>query len=71
MDLNDIFQKNRYSAEDDQSTLVYGDTRKVKLTLEQINKLRRIKEAKKFEEYNKLQKIKAQYGGKTDDSGGL
>lgn len=71
MDLNDIFQKNRYSAEDDRSTLVYGDTRKVKLTLEQINKLRRIKEAKKFEEFNKLQKVKAQYGAKTDDSGGL
>lgn len=71
MDLNDLFTKNRYSAENDESVLVAGDTRKVKLTLEQINKLRRIKEAKKFEEFNKLQKVKAQYGSKSDDSGGL
>ena len=48
MDLNDLFEKNRYSVEDDKSVLIIGDTRKVKLTLEQINKLRRIKEAKKF-----------------------
>ena len=71
MDLNDLFEKNRYSVEDDKSTLIIGDTRKVKLTLEQINKLRRIKEAKKIEEYEKLQKVKAQYGAQKDDSGGL
>ena len=71
MDLNDLFTKNRYSAENDQSVLVAGDTRKVKLTLEQLNKLRRIKEAKKFEEFNKLKKVQAQYGGKSDDAGGL
>tara|TARA_B100000886_G_scaffold320649_1_gene262270 strand:+ start:360 stop:575 length:216 start_codon:yes stop_codon:yes gene_type:complete len=71
MDLNDIFNKNRYSVENDKSTLLVGDTRKVKLTLEQINKLRRIKEAKKFEEFTKLQSVKAQYGKASDDSGGL
>lgn len=71
MDLNDIFNKNRYSAENDKSTLIAGDTRKVKLTLEQVNKLRRIKEAKKFEEFSKLQAVKAQYGKAGDDSGGL
>jgi hypothetical protein len=72
MDLNDLFTKNRYSVEDDQSTLIIGDTRKVKLTLEQINKLRRIKEAKKFEAFAKLQKVKAQYGaGDNSDAGGL
>tara|TARA_B100001057_G_scaffold407555_1_gene421482 strand:+ start:1096 stop:1311 length:216 start_codon:yes stop_codon:yes gene_type:complete len=71
MDLNDIFNKNRYSAENDKSTLIAGDTRKVKLTLEQVNKLRRIKEAKKFEEFSKLQAVKAQYGKPSDDSGGL
>ena len=71
MDLNDLFTKNRYSAENDDSVLVAGDTRKDKLTLEQLNKLRRIKEAKKFEQFNKLKKVQAQYGGKSDDAGGL
>jgi hypothetical protein len=71
MDLNDLFEKNRYSVEDDKSVLIIGDTRKVKLTLEQINKLRRIKEAKKFEEYEKLQKVQAQYGAESSDDGGL
>lgn len=71
MDLNDLFEKNRYSVEDDKSTLIIGDTRKVKLTLEQINKLRRIKEAKKFEEYQKLQKVKAQYGAQKDEGSGI
>jgi hypothetical protein len=62
MELNDLFVKNRYDGEDDQSTLQLGDTRKSRLTLEQINKMRRIREAKKFEEYEKLKRIKAQYG---------
>ena len=68
MDLNDIFNKNRYSVENDKSTLLVGDTRKVKLTLEQINKMRRIQEAKKFETYEKMKRVKAQYG--PGDEGG-
>jgi len=69
MELNDLFKKNRYDAEDDQSTLELSDTRKSRLTLEQINKMRRIREAKKFEEYEKLKRIKVQYGkgGSSDD----
>ena len=66
MELNDLFVKNRYDGENDQSTLQLGDSRKSRLTLEQINKMRRIREAKKFEEYEKLKRIKAQYGGGKD-----
>ena len=70
MELNDLFTKNRYSAEDDNSVMDFKDTRKTRLTLEQINKMRRIQEAKKFEEYEKLKRIKAQYGSEEsgDDS---
>lgn len=68
MELNDLFAKNRYSAEEDQSVMDFNDTRKTRLTLEQINKMRRIQEAKKFEQYEKLKRIKAQYG--TEESGG-
>ena len=68
MELNDLFAKNRHDGESDQSTLQLGDTRKSRLTIEQINKMRRIREAKKFEEYEKLKRIKAQYGSSDTDS---
>lgn len=68
MELNDLFKKNRYNAEDDKSTLELSDTRKSRLTLEQINKMRRIREAKKIEEYEKLKRVKVQYGGSKDSS---
>ena len=71
MDLNDLFEKNRYDAEEDQSILTLKDTRKTRLTLEQINKMRRIQEAKKFEQYEKLKRIKAQYGRQESGEGGL
>ena len=64
MELNDLFKMNRHDVKDDNSTLELSDTRKSRLTLEQINKMRRIREAKKIEEYEKLKRIKAQYGGK-------
>lgn len=67
MELNDLFAKNRHDGENDQSTLQLGDTRKSRLTLEQINKMRRIREAKKFEEYEKLKRIKTQYGGESSE----
>jgi hypothetical protein len=63
MELNDLFNKNRQDGESDSSTLEITDTRKSRLTLEQINKMRRIREAKKLEEYEKLKRIKLQYGG--------
>ena len=67
MELNDLFAKNRYSAEDDNSIITSKDSRKTRLTLEQINKMRRIQEAKKFEEYEKMKRVKAQYGSGDDN----
>jgi hypothetical protein len=58
MELDDLFKKNRHDGAADQSTLQLSDTRKSRLTLEQINKMRRIREAKKIEEYEKLKRIK-------------
>tara|TARA_B110001454_G_scaffold207828_1_gene219666 strand:- start:1466 stop:1693 length:228 start_codon:yes stop_codon:yes gene_type:complete len=55
-------QTNFYDAENDQSILVQGSTRKSKLTLGQINGLRRMYDAKKFEKSKMVEKIKAQYG---------
>ncbi len=68
MELNDLFAENRYPAEEDNSIIKYKDTRKTRLTLEQINKMRRIQEAKKFETYEKMKRVKAQYG--PGDEGG-
>jgi hypothetical protein len=51
-----------YDPEKDQSILVQGNTRKSKLTLSQINGLRKMYDAKKFEKSKMIEKIKAQYG---------
>ncbi len=51
-----------YDPEGDQSILVQGSTRKSRLTLGQINGLRRMYDAKKFEKSKMVEKIKAQYG---------
>ncbi len=62
---NDL--KDFYDPEQDQSIIVQGNTRKSKLTLGQINGLRRMYDAKKFEKSKMIEKIKAQYG--QQDSG--
>ena len=59
--------KDFYDAEQDQSIIVQGNTRKSKLTLGQINGLRKMYDAKKFEKSKMIEKIKAQYG--QQDSG--
>ena len=60
--LNDFYDPSQ-----DQSILVQGSTRKSKLTLGQINGLRKMYDAKKFEKSKMIEKIKAQYG--QQDSG--
>lgn len=55
MKLNQLFEdidpvpNSRYDAEDDKTVLKAENTRKVRLTLEQINKLRRMQEVRKVE----------------------
>ena len=55
----------------DQSVLAQGDTRKSKLTLGQINSLRKMYDAKKFEKSKMIEKIKAQYGQKDSGDQGI
>ena len=62
---DDVF----YDADKDHSVLAQGDTRKSKLTLGQINSSRKMYDAKKFEKSKMIEKIKAQYGQKEEDSG--
>lgn len=45
----------------DNSRPQWGNTRKTKLTLEQINKLRRMTEVRNYEYVKNLKKIKRQY----------
>lgn len=47
--------------EQDQSQPKWGETRKTKLTLGMINKLRRMNDVQAFERANDLKKIRKQY----------
>lgn len=46
----------------DETTLKFGDVRKTKLTLAQINLLRKMNDQRKVEYAQKLKEIKLQYG---------
>jgi hypothetical protein len=46
---------------DDHSQPVWGESRKTKLTLREINKLRRMQEVQRFERAKDLKKIRKQY----------
>lgn len=55
----------------DNSKPVYRTSRKTKLTLKQIRKLRRMLDVRNYERKIYLQKVKKQYGSKTEgDAGG-
>ena len=58
-----------YDGEKDNSSLQSGDTRKSKLTLGQINSLRKMYDAKRFEKSQMIEKIKAQYGAQSGEQG--
>lgn len=60
-----------YDGEQDKSPLKHGDTRKSKLTLGQINSLRKMYDAKRFEKSQMIEKIKAQYGAQSGEDGSL
>lgn len=59
---NDFAVDHRYSNENDSSVLKHGDSRKVKLTLRQINQLRKQSEAHEFEEESEANFIRQMYG---------
>ena len=49
------------SQEDDKSTITLGDLRKTRLTLRQLNKLRKLIDVRNFELSQSLKKVKTQY----------
>ena len=61
-DVNDFAVDRRYDNSNDQSVVSTSDTRKVKLTLRQINQLRMQSEAHEAERQSELAFIKQMYG---------
>jgi hypothetical protein len=62
--LSEMFEpakKDYQDQEDDKSRMKLGDFRKTRLTLRQINKLRRLNDIRKFENFQKKKLLKQQY----------
>jgi len=59
---NDFAVDQRYSNDRDSSVVEKDDTRKIRLTLKQINLLRTQSEAHEFEEESELEFIRQMYG---------
>ncbi len=58
----------RYQAKDDESIITFNDLRKTKLTLEQINQIRKEQEIKS-KEYNKeLETVKSMYAAPKEEA---
>jgi hypothetical protein len=65
MILTEFFQKEPEAYQDlsaDNSQLELGDTRKSRLTLRQLNKLRKMNDVRTYEYKEKLKLIRQQYG---------
>ena len=59
------------SPEDDNSITRLSDLRKTKLTLGQINRLRKIEDVRRFEQQENLENIQRQYGKPAESAGGM
>ena len=58
-----------YSPEEDEFNAIdLEDTRKIRLTLEHLSKLRKIREYRKFQKAAENEQVKKQYGGSEDAS---
>jgi hypothetical protein len=55
-------EDDRYEERDDQSPLEYNDTRKTRLTLRQINKVRKASELHTKEQAKELDFVRQMYG---------
>lgn len=74
MNLNEMFEPvpdGYQDLDDDSSTIGIGDLRKSRLTLIQLNKLRRMQEVRAYEKSQKSEKIKAQYSSSEGGGGGM
>jgi hypothetical protein len=64
MNLNEVFDRQPQAYQDvaqDNSQPRLGDLRKTKLTLRQINKLRRLNDVRTYEFKEKLKRVQLQY----------
>jgi len=64
MNLNEVFDRQPEAYQDvaqDNSQPRLGDLRKTKLTLRQINKLRRLNDVRTYEFKEKLKRVQLQY----------
>jgi hypothetical protein len=52
----------------DNSVAMKTDTRKTRLTLEQINKLRQLNDVKMVEYHKKVEQVRKQFGQKSQES---
>jgi len=71
MQLREFVEKEPEAYQDleaDNTQLQKGDLRKSKLTLRQLNKLRRMNDLRKYEYNQKLEKIQKQYGSSADST---
>ena len=54
----------------DNSNIKWRESRKTKLTLKQIRKLRKMNDVRNYEKVNYLKKVKEQYGAKPEGAAG-
>jgi hypothetical protein len=66
----DPVDDKRYSAEYDQSIVDFDDTRKTRLTLRQINRIRKANELSMEERANELEQVRQMYGAAAGEEGG-
>ena len=77
MILNEFYQpapQGWQDVQDDASQPKWGESRKTKLTLSMINKIRQMNEIQGYERAKDLKKIRKQYGtpgGDAGDAGGM
>jgi hypothetical protein len=68
----DEIQKNPFQTVDDQESMLHlGDTRKPKLTLRHLNKLRKMKELRRFEKLQQHDFLEIMYGVPKEDESPL
>lgn len=60
--VNEYVDDKRYTSENDKEVVEKDDTRKIRLTLGQINQLRKQSEAHQFEQKAELEFIRQMYG---------
>jgi hypothetical protein len=67
--INDFSNDRRYDSSRDKSIIEKGDTRKIKLTLRQINQLRMQSEAHELEKESELSFVRQMYGQPPAEAG--